>query len=308
MQEEYVEWRVVRSGRGIECVEFTTETSDYWRALAAHEPDRLRKLIGEFAGEEADFSELYGELDPFAKSVTAGDREQAFVEMTLAGGTSIYNNGQHAICCMVQPSNTLGALVSLAVAASTPRAIRDPGVDGRLRCLTCSEATPLLGGCAQLGRASDPLLVERLGRLASEGCAVTVDIPLGIDIRSVQHTRLRRPDGCPVPEEWFVFSREMEPLKNGSRPRYQRLKLQIPEAEDLCISDLADVATEERIVSGSQIADLVQVAITLRVSSPGVITVDLRNPIEPQPAREDPYGCNDLHQRASKLWSAAGIA
>ena len=48
------------------------------------------------------------------------------------------------------------------VAATTPRMVRDL-VSGRLRCLTCDEAVPLLDGAAMRGRASDPMLVERFG-------------------------------------------------------------------------------------------------------------------------------------------------
>ena len=48
-QIEYLEWRVTRSGDAITKVTFTTETPEYWRALAEAEPDlvlaRYRELV-----------------------------------------------------------------------------------------------------------------------------------------------------------------------------------------------------------------------------------------------------------------------
>src|SRR5687768_15134727 len=51
LQEEYLEWRVVRGSNGrIQRVEMTTELRDLWRVLAAHEPERIVELTGELVG------------------------------------------------------------------------------------------------------------------------------------------------------------------------------------------------------------------------------------------------------------------
>ena len=48
LQEEYLEWRVVRDDDGtLRRVELTTELRDFWRVLAAHEPERTLELAGE---------------------------------------------------------------------------------------------------------------------------------------------------------------------------------------------------------------------------------------------------------------------
>ena len=167
--------------------------------------------------------------------------------------------GSPPICCMVQRTNTLDALMGLAVAAARPRVVIE---NGRERCLTADECVPLLSGCAEAGRASDPVLVERLGRLAFERRVIAFDDPLGVYLTGVEHARLRTPDGDAVPAEWFTFSR-------GVEPRFQRMTIEVPRGAGFVVDDLVDVATEQRIRHGGQIAELVQVAVFLGVSDPG---------------------------------------
>jgi hypothetical protein len=262
IQEEYAEWRLVRSERGIERVDFTVETSDYWRLLAAFAPHRALEVVGGFAEEpDVDVSLVYGPIDPFASETTPGMRESAFAQTMLEGGTSAYNDGSRAITCMVHPGNSIPALLELAVAATSSLAVLDP--ERAQRSPTCVELARSIGSAAQLGRASDPLVVERLARLAFEGRRVALDTPGPLAISGVEHARLRTPSGQPVPAEWFRFSRPMRP-----EGRYQRLSLSVPGDEDFCVSDLIDVATEDAVTTGGQVADLVQLSLYLRATEP----------------------------------------
>jgi hypothetical protein len=263
LQEEYLEWRVVRSGARIERVELTTELGAYWRVLAAHDPHQTLDLVARFArAESVTASEVYGEFDALG-DVTPQAREEAFAA-TMLQGRSPYNSGLEAICCMVQPTNTLGAILRLAVAAGGCGVV-DDGSSGR-RSMTCSEAIPTLAGAAQDGRASDPLLVERVARLAFERRPVALDQPLGIYIHGVEASRLRTPDGDPVPVEWFDLSRGLsaEGCPDG-QPRYQRLVFEVPAEAGFAVSDLLDVATEQPIRFGGQIAELVDLVLLLRI-------------------------------------------
>lgn len=257
LQEEYAEWRVVRSTRGIQQIEMTTETPEYWALLAAYAPDRALQILAEFAVEETvDASLVYGGLDPFSASSPEA-REEAFVRAMSKGGSSPYNNGSKAIAFMVHPSNCMEALLELAVAATNALEFIEE-TDGVARCPDCRELAPLLEDRARWGRASDPLLVERLARLAFEGRQVVLDSPGPLAISGVENERLRTPSGEPVPREWFRLSR---PMRLGAR--FQRLSFAVPSGEGYCISDLVDVATEDNITAGAQVADLVQITLYL---------------------------------------------
>lgn len=291
LQEEYVEWRVVRDGDGGLCrVEMTTELSDWWRVLAAHAPAEALRVAAEFADEEALASEaLFGAVDPFAREVSPQQREEAFAAQMLEPPGPY--NSERALCCMVNPSNSLGAIVALVSAAAFPFAIE--GSDGR--GVPARQTIPLFAEAAQDGRSSDPLLVERLSRLASEGRLIALDDPVGVFIQGVERTRLRCPDGRPVPAEWFTFERDAGPGGRSARARFQRMTFEVPAGEGLRLSDLVDVATEEPIEFGGQVADLVQLAISLRVSAPNAVKVDTRR-CKPPAAAADPWGCDAVQE------------
>jgi hypothetical protein len=293
LQEEYVEWRVVRTAGGrLRRVELTTELPDAWRLLAAHAPRRLLDTVARFAGDgSVGTAAAYGRLDPFARGVAPEDREEAFAATMLSeAAPSPYNSGERAICCMVHPSNTLGALARLLAAAGRRRQVSERG--RAVRCPTAAELIPLLRGEATAHRASDPLIAERVARLAWEGRLVALDEPIGAFLAGVEHTRLRRPDGRPVPLGWFRFGR-------GVAPRCRRMTFEVPPREGIVVGDLVDVATGERLTYGAQVADLVQVVLRLRVSGAGVV----RGPFERVEVATGPVGtdCADVRRADREL-------
>ena len=303
-QEEYIEWRVVRADNdGIRRVELTTELADYWQVLAAYEPQRTLELVSSFARTNAAPEAVYRGCDPFSSSTAPEEREAAFVAAMLApDDPSPYNDGRAAIVCMGQRTNTLGALIALVLVATNPRVIKDME-SGRIRCLTCDESIPLMGNAAQLGRASDPVLVERLARLAYEGRLVSLDDPLGVYIQSAEVTRLRMPDGEQVPPEWFTFERgQAAEDAADDRPRWQRLIFEPPDGSGLLVSDLVDVATEEPIRHGGQVADLVQVAVILRVSDAEVEPPGTLEPAElAAVVADEAERCGDIQQLVERV-------
>jgi len=296
VQEEYLEWRVVRRGPQIQLVELTTELPDYWAVLAAHNPERLLALVAEFAGEtRVAAGDVFGRADALDPRLSPEERESGFRGQMLALGRSPYNDGRRAICCMRQQSNTLFGVAALAAAASTPQMIVDR-LDGRIRALRCSESVPTFRlGAARLGRASDPLLVEQLAQIAFDGRELALDLPVGLYIQDVERGRLLAPDGSDVPEAWFRFSRG-EVGADGRR-RFQRLTFEVPAEEHFCISDLVDAATERPIEFGGEIADLVSVALYLRVSEKGRLTVKTEPVAIPKSGADE--GCSELHNMHS---------
>lgn len=263
LQEEYLEWRVVRDGAGrIRRVELTTELSEYWCVLAGYEPARVLEQIAEFAGHDVPPEAVFGACDP--ASATPAERAEAFAAAMLRRPGPL-DDGRAAICCMVQQTNSLAALIGLTLGAAEVRMTHD-AVTGRPRCATADEVIPLLGTAAQADRGSDSVLVERLGRLAYERRLIAFDDPLGVYIQSVEHTRLLTPDGDPVPTEWVRFGRG-SPAFGDEPARWQRVVVECPEGSGVTVSDLVDAATEQRINFGGQIAELVQVAFVLRASA-----------------------------------------
>jgi hypothetical protein len=272
-QEEYLEWRVVRKADAICRIELTTELREYWQVLAAHEPDRSRALIAEFAGvDEVAPEHVYGALgDPSA--ATAEARAAAFAQTMLpvddAAPASPYNNGTDALCCLIHSDNTLAALVDLVLSAARPLLVEDV-LTGRTRYPSGSEAIRELNAAARDGRNSDPLIVERVTRLATERRAIGIDDPVGIVIRSVEHHELAQPDGTDVPASWFTFSRGVtaEEAPDGL-PRHQRLTFALAPDADFALSDLVVRRTGERLRHGGQLAALVQLTVYLRTGLPG---------------------------------------
>jgi hypothetical protein len=276
-QEEYAEWRLIRDGDEVRGIELTTELREYWRVLAAHEPRRTRELVAELAGaEDIAWDGIYGALDPVAAATTPEDRARAFTATMLPttardvdarvamASVSRFNDGRAALCCMIQPSNTLHALVSLVASAARPHLVTD-SVTGRTRFPSGSEAIVALGAAAQDGRNSDPVLVERIVRFVTEGRSIGLDDPLGIYVHDLQRHELAQPGGEDVPAEWVELSRGVgaDDADDG-RSRYQRLKLELPHDADFALSDLVIRRTGERLRFGGQIAELVELAVYVR--------------------------------------------
>jgi hypothetical protein len=292
LQEEYLEWRTVRApGGAITRVEFTTELRDYWRVLAACEPERTIELVGELTGTAVGPRQVYGIADP--RAAEPSEREAGFARKMIEAPSRL-NDGRAGICFMSHRDNDLAALVKIAAKSATPCVLRD-AVTGRSRCATASETIPLLEGAAMDRRASDPVIVERFGRLAFERCLVAFDDPIGVYIQGVEHTRLRTPDGGPVPPEWFTTGRGLAAAEAADgRPRTQRLVLEVPASEGLTVSDLVDVATERPIRHGAQIAELVQLRVFLRASEKGVTRKTAGLEYNPDARRGDP--CRDIRR------------
>lgn len=284
LQEEYLEWRAVRDRDGcLRRVELTTELSDYWRVLAAHDPDRAVGVAAELVGREVFADELYGGPPPESPE----ERDRAFAATVIEHPNAL-NDGREGILFMTHPDNDLRALFKLAAAAAYPCVLTDE-VTRRRRCANSHEVIPLLERGAVAGRASDPVLVERLGRLAFERRLVAFDNPIGIYIQGVEHTRLRTPCGDPVPAEWFRFGRgtSAEQASDG-KARHQRLVFEIPAEHGLRVSDLVDAATERPLAYGGQVAELVQLRLLLRASDTGTVDSGAALEFSPDRRRADP--------------------
>jgi hypothetical protein len=273
-QEEYLEWRLLRREGKPVGIEMTTELRDYWTLLAAHEPEQVLALAGRFAGErgEAPAAAVFGIGREEVLAATPGERGLAFqrnmlpVEVSGASKWSFspYNDGRAAICCMVQRSNDLTAMLKLALSAARPLVVVDP-LTGRHRYPSGGEAIAALAVSAEDGRNSDPLIVERLVRFVTEGRKVGLDDPVGVYIGQIQLHELAQPDGEDVPEDWLELSRgtPAEGATDG-RSRAQRLELRLPDDADFSLADLIVRRSGENLRFGAQLAALVEVCAYVR--------------------------------------------
>jgi hypothetical protein len=178
---------------------------------------------------------------------------------------------------MIEGSNTLSALINLVAAAGEPHLVTDP-LSGETRFVSGSEAIQVIrDGAAQDCRNSDPVVVERVVRLASEGRLIAFDDPIGVYIQGVQNQQLLQPDGSEVPSEWFDLGRGLgSDEASDQRPRHQRLVFQVPDDLDFSLADLTQRTTNEPIRHGAQVAELVQLGVYVRTSAAEAVEVELK--------------------------------
>ena len=285
LQDEYAEWRVVRDecGRAVR-FELTTELADYWELLARYAPARAIDVVGEFAGVPVGRSAVFGAHNPFGATSTEDSRANAFCAEMLGrdrDGNGLgrrpgqYNNGAKAITCLARKDNSLAALAKLvAAAAAAPQLVVDPE-SGEARFPSGSEAIPTLWEeSAKDGRNSDPVVVERIVRLATEGRTIRFDDPAGVHIVDVQLDELTDPGGAPLPREWCKLGRHGPPLPDGLA-RAQRLELEVPADAGFRLGEVRSRRTGTAIVHGAQIAELVQLAVYVRCGPRDAIAVDV---------------------------------
>lgn len=167
--------------------------------------------------------------------------------------------------------DTLGALIALVAAAAFPHVSEETG-----QVLSGPEAIASGTQAAQACRNSDPTVVGANIQLAAAGRLFALDDPIGVYIRGVQTERLRQPDGSagaggvvPVPAG-LAAARLQRPRTLPASRRRGAAGL------GFSLGDLVDDATGERVEFGGQIADLVQLAVYVRVSPPGATAVEPR--------------------------------
>lgn len=313
-QDEYLEWRVVRAGDEIQRIEMTTELPEYWEVLAGYEPRQLLALARKFARTaEVTFEDLYGSLDPLTPGLSADELSAAFAATCLPKRESVdrpedlidavgsINDGVRGLLCMIHRDNNLVSLFRLMVSSLQPHLVVD-SVTLRPRFPSGTEAIGGIGAIATPGRNSDPLVVERLSRFATEGRSVAPGDPLGVYIRSLQLHALAMPDDSDVPLEWLHLSRGNEADEERGVPAsFQRLTLEAPKDAPAQVGDLVVRRTGEPLRYGGQLAELVQ--LTLRVQTSEGVTLA---PMTPVTATESESQCGE-HRATWDAFVSAGM-
>ena len=170
-QEEYLEWRAVKTGDKITKVTFTTETPDYWRVLFGKEPDVVVDLYRRLLGEPG---------------VTRAD---------LAVGTqydkhNVWNTTKGMVHLNVDfLDNTLSAAVGSAN-LGTPHFRDNYEIQEQSGPLAPTNA--------------DPRVSLDGNTLVRRALSVTLREPIGLYIAGWNDTGWAKPDGSPVGNYWRI--------------------------------------------------------------------------------------------------------
>jgi hypothetical protein len=199
-QHEYLEWHVTRDARGrITKVTFTTETPEYWEALAETEPDILLALYRELVSPDVRAADLF------------------------QGGRYVRDNVfNHArgIVHYVMKINGIAPLIN---------AEQDSPIRGRVADnydalpLRFAKGTPLY-------TAADARFSLDIGVLQRQGLSLTVREPLGLYMIDFDDTGFTRPDGRPVGDYWRVV--------RGRAGAALRVEYAVPASEGFVVADI----------------------------------------------------------------------
>jgi hypothetical protein len=199
-QHEYLEWHVTRDARGrITKVTFTTETPEYWEALAETEPEILLARYRELVSPQVQPADLF------------------------AGGRYVRDNvWNHArgIVHYVMKINGIAPLVN---------AEQDTPIRGRVA--DNYDALPLrFANGTPLYTAADARFCLDIAVLQRQGLLLTVREPLGLYMIEADDTGFTRPDGRPAGDYWRVI--------RGRPGAALRLEYAVPASEGFLVSDV----------------------------------------------------------------------
>lgn len=238
-QDEYCEWSVERIEGKISRVTFTCEGPEYWKFLAATNPQKVVEL--------------------YKKHVSADVREQdLFDGAGRYRQRNIWNNSTTGGAMhLIQPNNTLSAEIELAGGASLTRNRSDgaPIVESR-ELIECS-------GYGAIERHSDPHIGDVVNMHARAKSDIALANPVGLYFAGLNTTSWKCPDGRD-PQQLWRYTR-------GKDGKFLRAIAEAPEGAGFLLGDV--LIDGKAIAFGSQIADHIRIKLTGLVTRIGKSTV-----------------------------------
>ncbi|WP_051581604.1 hypothetical protein [Pseudonocardia acaciae] len=234
VQDEYCEWSVTRGDDGkITRVTFTCEGPEYWELLAQTRPDTVLELYRRH-------------VDP---AVQHGDLFDASGSYILKNK---WNNGTtNGAMHLIQASNTLGAEIELAAAASIVRIIGGRPLTGEQELINCGRY-----GAAQ--RNSDPHIGGVINGVARLKADIALSDPVGLYFDDLSTAGWETPDGSD-PKSYWTYVR-------GIAGHYVRAVYEVPRGRGFVVGDVT--VDGNPIDFGAQIADFIgikAVAVACRI-------------------------------------------
>jgi hypothetical protein len=227
VQDEYCEWAVERTADNkVRRVTFTCEVPEYWDAIAADSHDRLLALYRELAGPDVQLPDLI-------------DAKGNYI------GENRWNRGQGVPPVhMTQGSNTLGAAVELAAAATIVREINGQQLTDEQELIKCSKyGVPT--------RNSDPHIGATINTLARQRDDVTLANPPGLYLADFTPAGFQTPDGTDAKTFWKIT--------RGEEGRAVRGVYEVPAEKGYVVGDIT--IADEPIEFGGQLADFLTIKI-----------------------------------------------
>lgn len=226
-QDEYCEWSVTRDAGKVTRVTFTCEGPEYWQLLAQANPDQVVELYRKHVHRDVQKQDLFGpdgryqERNRWNNSTTDG--------------------AMH----MIQDSNTIGAAIELAAAATIRRVIDGRELASEQTLIKCS----LYG---EANRNSDPHIGAAVNAIARQQADISLADPVGLHFHDLSTEGWETPDGSD-PKDYWTYSR-------GDAASPVRAVYEVPAGKGFAVGDIT--IGGRAIEFGSQIADFITVKIT----------------------------------------------
>ncbi|HET9370057.1 MAG TPA: hypothetical protein VFO19_07405 [Vicinamibacterales bacterium] len=238
-QDEYCEWSVTRDPQTdrITRVTFTSEGPEYWQFLAAAAPARVLELYRQHISPDVERSHLF--------------QNGKYVSRNR-WNNSTTNGAMH----LVQRSNTLGAEIELAAAATIVRLRNGAPI---------TEAQALIA-CGQYGepqRHSDPHIGAMVNELARAKHDLTLANPIGLYIAGLSVAGWATPDGSDPASFWTIT--------RGTKEKALRAVYEVPAGRGFVVGDIT--IDGRKIEFGAQIADFIRIKLTGLATRLGQSTV-----------------------------------
>jgi len=201
-QHEYLEWHVTRepTTKKISKVTFTTETPEYWEALAATEPDRTLALYRELVSPKVTRKDLFDGQGRYRRE-NVWNTERGIVHYVMGiNGIAPLLNAEQDTPVKPKTQDNYDAM-PLAFANGTP-----------------------------LYTAADSRFSLDIAVLSRAGLDVTVAEPVGLYMIDWDDTGWEHPDGSPVEDYWRVT--------RGTETHALRLEYEVPSGKPFVVGDL----------------------------------------------------------------------
>jgi hypothetical protein len=238
-QDEYCEWSVTRDPQTdrITRVTFTSEGPEYWQFLAAAAPQRVLELYRQHISPDVKSSDLF--------------RNGRYVSRNR-WNNSTTDGAMH----LVQRSNTLGAEIELAAAATIVRHRSNVPITEAQALIAC-------GSYGEPERHSDPHIGSVVNELARARHDVTLANPVGLYIAGLSVAGWETPDGSDPASYWTIT--------RGTKEKALRAVYEVPAARGFVVGDIK--INGATIEFGAQIADFIRIKLTGLATRLGQSTV-----------------------------------